>query len=73
MLFFITLIVCYDGKELSSSEYIDYLDLDMEPPTDSQYWTASICRDFIDSEYTEEEIEKQKRMTYMDLDFCMNK
>lgn len=68
--FFITLIVCYDGKELSSSDYIDYLDCDMEPPINSQYWIASICKDFIDSEYTEEEIKKLKEMTYMDLDYC---
>lgn len=69
--FFITLIVCYDGKELSSSVYIDYVDSGMEPPIDSQYWIASICKDFIDSEYTEEEIEKLKSMTYMDLDFVI--
>lgn len=65
--FFITLIICYDGKELSSSDYIDYLDCGMEPPTDSQYWIAPICKNFIDSEYTEEEIKKLKDMTYMDL------
>ncbi len=67
--FFITLIVCYDGKELSSSEYIDCLDFGMEPPINSQYWIASICKVFIDSEYTKEEIKKLKEMTYMDLDY----
>ncbi len=69
--FFITLIICYDGKELSASDYIDYLDFDMEPPDNSQYWIAPICQDFIESEYTKEEIKKLTDMSYMDLSPCI--
>jgi hypothetical protein len=65
--FFFTLIACYDGKVLASSDYIDYLDMGEEPPFDSQYWIAPICQDFIYEEYTKADIEKLKSLTYMDI------
>ncbi len=64
---FITLIICYDGKEISSSDYIDYLDLDMEPPKDSQYWVAPIIQEFINNEYNSKEKNNLKEMSYMDI------
>lgn len=66
--FFFTLITCYDGKVLASSDYIDYLDMGEEPPIGSQCWIASICQDFITEEYTKVEIEKLKSLTYMDIE-----
>lgn len=65
--FFFTLITCYDGKVLASSDYVDYLDMGEEPPIGSQCWIAPICQDFITEEYTKEEIEKLKSLTYMDI------
>ncbi|MBQ8468355.1 MAG: hypothetical protein IJ542_01210 [Clostridia bacterium] len=65
--FFITLIICYDGKEISSSDYVDYLDMDMEPPENSQYWVAPIIQNFIDSEYILKEKNILKEMSYMDI------
>lgn len=65
---FITLIICYDGKEISSSDYIDYLDLDMEPPKNSQYWVAPIIQEFINNEYDSEGKNNLKEMSYMDIE-----
>lgn len=65
--FFFTLIACYDGKVLASSDYIDYLDMNEEPPIDSQYWIAPICQNFINEEYTKADIDKLKSLTYMDI------
>lgn len=65
--FFFTLIACYEGKEISSDDYISYLDNDEEPPEGSQYWVANIYREFIESEYTKEEIEKLRNCSYMDI------
>ena len=65
--FFFTLITCYDGKVLASSDYVDYLDVGEEPPIGSQCWIAPICQEFTTEEYTKEEIEKLKSLTYMDI------
>lgn len=62
---YFSLIVSFDGKNISSSDYIDYLDLGANPPENSQYWVAPIYEDFIKSEFSEEEIDKMKRNTYM--------
>ena len=65
--FLFSLVVCYDGKEISSSDYIDSLDLGEEPPKGCEYWVAPICKEFIQSEYSELEINKLKDKTYMDI------
>lgn len=65
--FFFTLITCYDGKVLAVSDYIDCLDIGEEPPIGSQCWLAPICQEFITEEYTKEEIEKLKSLTYMNI------
>lgn len=65
--FFVTLVICYDGKAISSSDYIDYLDMGLEPPEDSQYWISPIVKNFITSEYTQLEIKNLKNMSYMDI------
>lgn len=63
--FFFTMVISFDGKSICSSNYTDYLDMGMKPIKDSQYWIASIFEDFINSEYTKEEIKKIKKYTYM--------
>lgn len=65
--FFFTLIVCYDGKGISSSDYIDYLDMGLTPPEGSQIWVASIYQDFIDKEYSKTEKEKLIEQSYMEI------
>jgi len=46
--FFLVLILMIESSLVSSSDYIDHLDFDMEPPTDSQYWIANFVQEFID-------------------------
>ena len=65
---FFTLITCYDGKILSSSDYVDYLDNGAEPPADCQYWLAPIFQDFINQEYSPEDIQKLKEFSYMNIE-----
>ena len=62
-----SLVTCYDCKEISSSDYLDSLDLGEEPPEGCQYWVSPICKDFIQSEYSESEIKKLRDNTYMDI------
>ena len=65
--FFITLLICYDSKEISSSDYLDYLEMDMKPPENSQYWVAPIIQNFIDNEYNSKEKAMLKDKCYMDI------
>jgi hypothetical protein len=37
-----------ESSLISSTDYIDHLDCNMEPPKDSQYFVASFVQDFID-------------------------
>lgn len=66
--FFITLIICYDGKEISSSDYTDYLDFGMTPLEGSQYWIAPIIQDFINSEYDANEKNNLIEMSCMNIE-----
>lgn len=65
--FFFTLIICYDGKEISSSDYLDYLEAGATPPDGCQYWIAPIYQNFINKEYSEEEKNKLIANSYMDI------
>lgn len=47
--FFIVLILMIDSSLISSTDYIDHLECDLEPPDDSQYFIASFIQDFIDA------------------------
>ncbi len=46
--FFIIAILMIDSALISSTDYMDHLNCDMEPPEDSQYLVASFMQDFID-------------------------
>jgi len=65
--FFVTLVICYDGKEISSSDYIDCLEMEITPPENSQYWVAPIIKKFISLEYTKTEIKHLQKLSYMDI------
>ena len=46
--FFLVLLLMIESSLISSTDYIDHLDCDMQPPEDSQYFIASFVQDFID-------------------------
>lgn len=46
--FFIVVLLMIDSSLISSTDYIDHLECDLEPPEDSQYLIASFIQDFID-------------------------
>ena len=45
---FLVLLLMIESSLISSTDYIDHLDCDMQPPEDSQYFVASFVQDFID-------------------------
>jgi len=47
--FFIVLLLMVDAKMVCSTDLIDYLDWDMEPPKDCQYFIANFIQEFIDT------------------------
>lgn len=46
--FFIIVLLMVDSSLISSTDYIDHLDCNLEPPEESQYSIASFIQDFID-------------------------
>jgi hypothetical protein len=46
--FFVVLLFMIEASLFSSTDYIDHLDCDMQPPEDSQFFIASFVQDFID-------------------------
>jgi hypothetical protein len=46
--FFLVLLLMIESSLISSTDYIDHLDCDLQPPEDSQYFIASFVQDFID-------------------------
>ncbi len=46
--FFIIVLLMVDSTLISSTDYIDHLDCNLEPPEDSQYFIAGFVQDFID-------------------------
>jgi hypothetical protein len=44
---FIFLLALINGKYISSSDYIDYLECNLTPPEGSQYWVAPFISEFI--------------------------
>lgn len=50
--FFLVLLLMIDSKIVCSSDLIDYLDSDMEPPEDCQYLIANFIQEFIDRKVT---------------------
>jgi hypothetical protein len=47
--FFIVTLLMIESSLISSTDYIDHLECDLEPPEDSQYFIASFIQDFIDT------------------------
>lgn len=45
---FLSLLLMIDSSLTSSTDYIDHLEFDMEPPQDSQYFLAPFIQNFID-------------------------
>jgi len=46
--FFLVLLLMIESSLISSTDYIDHLDCNMQPPEDSQYFIAPFVQDFID-------------------------
>lgn len=66
--FYFTLVVCYSGMNIHSSDYTDYLDFGEEPPDGSQTWIAPIFKRFIDEEYSSIEKAKLIEQSYMSIE-----
>ncbi len=49
---FLVLLLMIDSSLISSSDYVDHLECDIEPPENSQYFIAPFIQDFIDSKIT---------------------
>lgn len=65
--FYFTITAAYDGKSIESSDYIDFMDMGEEPPEECQFWIAPIFQEFIDCEFTNDEKNKIKNESYMDI------
>ncbi len=50
--FFIVALLMVDSSLIASTDYIDHLDCNLEPPVDSQYFVANFIQDFIDTRIT---------------------
>lgn len=50
--FFVVLIIMIDSTLIASSDYVDHLEMDLEPPEDAQYSIAKYIQDFIDTKIT---------------------
>lgn len=46
--FFIIVLLMIDSSLISSTDYIDHLDCNLEPPEDCQYYVAGFVQDYID-------------------------
>lgn len=64
---FFMVVVCCDGKSITSSDYVDCLDNDIEPVKDSQYWVAPIFQNFIDKMLTKKEKQNIIDNSYMEI------
>ncbi|MCG9967351.1 hypothetical protein L9W92_04675 [Pelotomaculum terephthalicicum JT] len=45
---FVVFLILIDSTFIGSTDYVDHLDMDVEPPEDSQYWIAPFIHEFID-------------------------
>jgi len=50
--FFIVALLMVDSSLIASTDYIDYLDCNLEPPEASQYFVANFIQHFIDTRIT---------------------
>jgi hypothetical protein len=49
---FLSLLLMVDSAIIMSSDYIDHLDCNIEPPEESQYFIANFIQEFIDTKVT---------------------
>lgn len=47
-IYFLSLLLLLDSHLIMSSDYIDCLELNLEPPEDSQYWIANVFQEYFD-------------------------
>jgi len=67
---FMTLFILIKPHYIMASGYIDYLEIDLEPPIDSQYWVASFIQEFIDEKIAKHNPDLKlflKEKVYMDI------
>lgn len=50
---FLSLLLMIDSAIIMSSDYIDHIDMNMEPPENSQFWIPDFIQNFIDTKITE--------------------
>ena len=48
---FLSMLVIIDSIKVHSSDYIDALEMGMEPPENSQYWVASVILDYMNERF----------------------
>lgn len=48
---FLSMLVIIDSIKVHSSDYIDALEMGMEPPEDSQYWVAPVILDYMNERF----------------------
>ncbi|MEG1506820.1 MAG: hypothetical protein RR478_04930 [Bacilli bacterium] len=65
--FFFICVILFDETYLMSSDYIDYLDFNMEPIENLQYWVSNIYANYIKEYYNDDEINIFKNNCQMDL------
>ncbi len=58
------LLFLLEGHILASCDYVDYLDMGMTPPENSQYWIAPIFSDYIQNQFNKSEIDWLKENNY---------
>jgi len=49
---FLSLLLMIDSAIIMSSDYIDHMDMNMEPPENSQLWIPDFAQNFIDTKVT---------------------
>lgn len=64
---FFSIFVSFDGKNISTSDYIDFLNIGETPIENCQHWIAPIYKKFIKSEFSGDEINKIRKNTYMEI------
>lgn len=50
--YFLVMLLMIESSLISSTDYIDHLDCDIQPPEDSQYFVANFIQEFIDRKVT---------------------
>lgn len=67
--FILSIIILIDSTLLMSSDYMDALELGIEPPLGSQYWIAPIFSNFMKERFRKEEIEYLRKNQEFQMEF----